>query len=417
VVYSQLDLSIQYPPARRDAQVIRKGIIDKLYEAASIQRWNDHVRPVEFTELDKQAHKMVLAYLLGKLEKEEGRIAIDWRKLIEGGIFEFLQRVILTDIKPPVFHKMMSEKGRELNTLVLTKLRDVIADVKGGFAGRFEQYLFDPGFARFEKRLLKAAHYLATNWEFQIIYNAAPFIYGIDKTKEEIENQIEDHYDLIGVQKISLRKKSFGFIDLCAQLRFQQRWAHSPRVPKTSVLGHMLIVAMLSYFCSVEIGACDKRIYNNFFCGLLHDLPEVLTRDIVSPVKSSVEGLDEIIKEYERIHLEEIILPLVPSSMREEMVYFLQDEFSNRILRDGAVVKDVTSEDMMTLYNDEAWSPVDGEIIRICDKLAAFVEASLSINHGIKSTHLEEGKKVIYSKYKDETLGGIVFKQLFDYYN
>ena len=80
--------------------MIRKGIIDKLYEAASIQRWNDHVRPVEFTELDKQAHKMMLAYLLGKLEEYEGRIAIDWRKLIEGGIFEFFQRVILTDIKP-----------------------------------------------------------------------------------------------------------------------------------------------------------------------------------------------------------------------------------------------------------------------------------------------------------------------------
>ena len=71
----------------------------------------------------------------------------------------------------------------------------------------------------------------------------------------------------------------------------------------------------------------------------------------------------------------------------------------------------------MQLYNEEAWSPVDGELIKICDKLAAFIEASLSINHGIKSTHLEEGKKVIYAKFKDETLGGIVFKELFDYYN
>lgn len=396
--------------------MIRKGIIDKLYEAASIQRWNDHVRPVEFTELDKQAHKMVLAYLLGKLEEQEGRVQIDWRKLIEGGIFEFLQRVILTDIKPPVFHKMMSEKGREINALVLSKLRDVIDEVKGGFAGRFEQHLFDGGFARFEKRLLKAAHYLATNWEFQIIYNAAPFVYGIDKTKEEIENQIEDHYDLIGVQKISLRKKSFGFIDLCAQLRFQQRWAHSPRVPKTSVLGHMLIVAMLSYFCSVEAGACDKKVCNNFFCGLLHDLPEVLTRDIVSPVKSSVEGLEEIIKEYERIHLEEIILPLIPSSMREEVLYYLQDEFSNRIIRDGQIQKDVTPDDMMTIYNTDACSPVDGDLIKLCDKLAAFIEASLSIKYGIKSFHLEEGKKVIYEKYSGQTYGPIVFKQLFDYY-
>ena len=170
---------------------------------------------------------------------------------------------------------------------------------------------------------------------FRSSTTSAPFVYGIDKTKEEIENQIEDHYDLIGVQKLALRKKSFGFIDLCAQLRFQQRWAHSPRVPKTSVLGHMLIVAMMSYFCSMEMGACPKRACNNFFSGLFHDLPEVLTRDIVSPVKTSVEGLDEIIKDYERMQFEERILPLLPSSLRDEVVYFIQDEFSNRIMEDG----------------------------------------------------------------------------------
>jgi len=396
--------------------MVGKGFVDRLFDAASIQRWNDHVRPVEFTELDKQAHKMIIAYVLGKLEEDDRQAEIDWRQLIEGGLFEFLQRVILTDIKPPVFHKMMMEKGQEINELVYEKLKVDIQDIKGNFADKFRSYFFDRNYSRFEKRLLMAAHYLATNWEFQIIYNAAPFIYGIDKTKEEIENQIEDHYDLIGVQKISLRKKSFGFVDLCGQLRFQQRWAQTPRVPKTSVLGHMLIVAILSYICSLEIDACDRRIYNNFFAALLHDLPEVLTRDIVSPVKSSVEGLDEIIKAYEKIHLEEKILPLVPSSMRDEICYFLEDEFQNKIRRNGEVVKPVPSRDMFSEYNEDVFSPVDGDIIRVCDKLAAFIEASLSISHGIKSHYLEEARKLSYEQYTSEVRAGIDFGLLFDYY-
>ena len=87
--------------------MIGQGIIDKFYDAASIQRWNDHVRPVEITELDKQAHKMVIAYVLAKFEETERNAKIDWNVLLEGGIFEFLHRVILTDIKPPVFHQMM----------------------------------------------------------------------------------------------------------------------------------------------------------------------------------------------------------------------------------------------------------------------------------------------------------------------
>jgi putative hydrolase of HD superfamily len=290
------------------------------------------------------------------------------------------------------------------------RLHDDITAVKGGFSEKFETYLFNKDYARFEKRLLRAAHYLATNWEFQIIYHTAPFVYGIDKTKEEIENQIEDHYDLIGVQKISLRKKSFGFIDLCGQLRFQQRWAQSPRIPKTSVLGHMLTVAMLSYLFSVEIDACHKRIYNNFFAGLLHDLPEVLTRDIVSPVKSSVEGLQDTIKRYEKIHLEERILPLLPSPMREEIVYFLEDEFLNKVVDEGRIRTGLSPEEMVSRFNQDSFSPVDGQIIRACDKLAAFIEASLSIQHGIKSRNLEEGKEYIYEKFRDDRIGQVSFR-------
>ena len=395
--------------------MITKGLLDKIYEAASIQRWNDHVRPVEFTELDKQAHKMIVAYVLGKLEESEGQAQIDWLKLIEGGIFEFFPRVILTDIKAPVFHRLMSKKGREINTLVLQKMDDDVKALGGNFADNFRNFLLDADYARPEKRFLTAAHYLATNWEFQIIYNTAPFVYGIDKTREEIENQIEDHYDLIGVQKLSLRKKSFGFIDLCAQLRFQQRWAHSPRVPKTSVLGHMLIVAMISYFCSVEIGACRKRACNNFFCGLFHDLPEVLTRDIVSPVKTSVEGLEQIIKDYEKMQFEERILPLLPSSIRDEVVYFIQDEFSNRIIEGGKVKKEIP-DSKMELYNQDRYSAVDGEVIRACDKLAAFIEASLSIAHGIRSQHLVDGSEKIYRECSSLRPGGISFAKLFDYY-
>lgn len=398
--------------------MILKGIIDKFYEAASIQRWNDHVRPVEITELDKQAHKMVIAYVIAKFEETERGAKIDWNVLLEGGIFEFLHRVILTDIKPPVFHQMMRKKGKELNSWVLKQLDEDITPIKGGFKEKFHDYLLneDQSKNKLEKRILKAAHYLATNWEFRIIYSMSPFIYGIEKTKDEIENQIEDYCDLIGVQKISLGKKSFGFIDLCGQLRFQQRWAQSPRLPKTSVLGHMLIVAMLSYLCSLEVDACKQRVCNNFYAGLFHDLPEVLTRDIVSPIKSSIEGLQEIIKEYEEIQVEERLLPLLPDSWHEEIGYFIDDEFENKVKIDNRIVKVTSSEEMNDQFNEDRYHPVDGHLIRACDHLAAFIEACLSINNGVRSHHLEDGKDRLYKMYEDKEIAGIHFGQIFNYY-
>lgn len=393
-----------------------ENLIERFYEAASMNRWNDHIRPVELTELDKQAHKMVIAYVLAKFEENDRSANIDWTKLIEGGIFEFLHRTILTDLKPPVFHKMMEEKEKDLNNYVLKNLESDLKGVNQNFIDNFRKYLFEHDYSSFEKRILKAAHYMATNWEFKIIYHTSPFIYGIEETKTAIENQIEDHYDLIGVQKLSLEKKSFGFIDLCGQLRFQERWAHSPRLPKTSVLGHMYIVAISSYLFSLEHNTCSKRLYNNFFAGLFHDLPEVLTKDIISPVKSSVEGLEDIIAEYEENQMKTRLLPLLPLSWRNEMRYFTRDEFENKIIVDGKIVKGINFKELNRKYNKNIYNPLDGELIKACDKLAAYIEADISIKHGITSKYLEEGRINIYNNFKDKKISGINFGKVFNYF-
>lgn len=395
-------------------------LIEKFYSAASMQRWNDHIRPVEFIELDKQAHKMIIAYVLAKMEddrrKDIGQNPIKWLDLIEGFIFEFLQRIVLTDIKPPVFHKILSEKKDELNNYVLKELSPVLEDLNNQeFDQKFINFLSNSPI-NIETKILRAAHYLATNWEFKIIYNTAPYIYGIERRKEKIENKIEDHYDLIGVQKILLGKKSYGFVDLCGQLRFQKRWAQSPRIPETSVLGHMLIVAMVSYFCTINMkdSPCDKRVYNNFFAGLFHDLPEVLTKDIISPVKRSVSELDEIIKDCETNLVDSKLLELLPKQWHSEIRYFTDAEFENRIKENNKTVKGISFKDLNNKYNKDEFNPVDGELINACDQLAAFVEAKLSIRHGVTSKALERGYKGIYDRFKNEKISGTNFGELFD---
>ncbi|MCD6419234.1 MAG: HD domain-containing protein [Synergistetes bacterium] len=391
-------------------------LVSKLYEIASILRWNDHPKPFELTELDKQAHKAIIAYVLARFEEDRQKDTVDWRSLIEGILFELLQRAVLTDIKPQVFHKVMNAKGRELNKWVLQRLTPMMQDLGCGFYERFERYLLDDTYGEYEKRILRAAHYLATDWEFRIIYNITPFMYGIQKTKADIENQIEDHYDLIGVQKLLLKRKIYNFVDLCGQLRFQKRWSRTPRVPQTSVLGHMLVVAIVSYVLSVEMGACRKRLYNTFFAGLFHDLPEVVTRDIISPVKRSVEGMEEIIREYERYHVEEEILPLLPRSWHREMKYFIEDEFNLKIVQDGVVKKLSVEERELfdTVYNEDRYNPMDGELIKGADHLAAFTEALFSIRHGISSCPLLEAKSNIFGFYRGRQIGKIDFQKVFE---
>lgn len=230
--------------------MIRKPFLLKIYEAASMQRWNDQIRPVELTELDKQAHKMIITYVLGKCEEENNNPDFDWVEIIEGGIFEFLQRIILTDLKPPLFHKIKENRERylQLNEWVYERISSVISPFGEGFCKRFKEYLMESE-DNINSRILNAAHFYATKWEFDIIERSNPNGYLIEEIKIDIQNKQKNYRDLPCTQKLSALPRLQDFLNICGQLRFQIRWSHLHRVPKTSVLGHMLIVAIfLTYF-------------------------------------------------------------------------------------------------------------------------------------------------------------------------
>lgn len=382
-----------------------------IFEAASIERWNDHIRPSGgFSELDKQSHKMICAYVIGQLEPEADR-----QKLIEGGIFEFLHRLVLTDIKPPIFHRLMEEKGEDLNRWAVQEILPELQSIPGGFGDRFARYFTDASYCTKEKKILEAAHYWATKWEFGIIYDMCRSYYGVEQTRHEIDSKLEELERFPAFHAFVLDKNFQAFTDLLGELRFQQRWSRSPRLPKTSVIGHMLIVAVLAYLCSCEIGACPKRSVNNFLGGLFHDVPEVLTRDIVSPVKNSVEGLDELIKNIEEEQMERVLYPLIPQGWREELTYFTRDEFATKIRKDGKTMI-LSSDEVNASYNGEEYDPVDGEIIRGCDHLAACIETYVSHNCGVTSHTLQEANRGLYAKYRNACIGGMDFGCMFDYF-
>lgn len=385
--------------------MLNENLIRRVFVAASIRRWNDQASPVEFCELDKQAHKAFLAYLLAKFEEERGE-KVDFTALIEGFIFEFLQRTVLTDIKPSVFHKLASKKKNELNEFVLGKLKSEIAD--SSFFGRMKLFLESSEQTK-EQKILQAAHFLASNWEFDIIYNFCPTMYGVEEIKRNIQNQIEEHYELSGVQRLMLKSRTAEFVSMVGQLRFQQRWSQTPRIPKTSVLGHTLTVAIFSYILTLGLGGCEKMRYNAFFGGLFHDLPEVLTRDIISPIKYNVEGLDELIKEYEKELVENEILPLLPKYLQKEILYFVEDEFADK-MQQGGTVRSVDASQIIGEYNNNAFSPMFGTLSKFCDLLAAYAEAKLSIEHGISSDELASAIENLKKKLTEDKyvfLGGV----------
>ncbi len=393
--------------------IVTQSLVNEIFRAFHMQRWNDRLRPVELIEMDKHAHKMITAYCLAKYEEADGK-DVEWHNLIKGGIYELLRRIIISDIKSPIYAEIKKDKKvfAKLNEFVFNELDAKIESEE--IMSEIHDFLFDDSWGdKLYQRILEASHIYATYWEFQIIKQSNPFQYQKSLLETDLSNRVDTYRDLIGIKKIRNREPVDGFLDMTGQMRFQYRWAQIPRTPNTAVLGHSLLVASIAYFFARENDACDRRLYNDFFGGLFHDLPEAVTRDIISPVKRSSTEFDDLISKLEKELAQKEIYPLIEKDWIKEIEYFTHNEFDNKVIVDGVLKKDLRVQDINDNYNTNDYNPIDGKLIRAADHLSAFLEAYNSIKAGISTEELIGACVKLKEKYKDRTFGKTSVKQIY----
>ena len=400
---------------------MEKNLILKIFEGFSIQRWNDLIRPFELVEMDKAGEKMVLAYIIGKFEENKGN-RIDWYWMIYASLFDLLRKIALCDIKAPVQQMLKKEFPEEylrLNEWVLSQYSNLM-DEK--LFSEFSDYVYAKSVARTipdglkrTVRVYEAAHKFATIRELEMI-SAVNEKERLADIKTELEEQIQPYLEFEGLQKLMTHQKAFRFLLKIEQLRFQTRWNQTPRIPATSVLGHCFYVAIMTLLLGRESNKnmCRQRVINNFFSALFHDLPESVTRDIISPVKQATDDLPNIVKKIENEIVNKELVPLMEDFIVKEVTYFTSDEFSNRIQDKSGRIQIVSYEELNEKYNNDEFKPVDGKLVRICDHLSALMEANISIKHGITSEHLEIGLETTVNHYeKNQVINGINVNEFF----
>ena len=270
--------------------ILSKDFLLKIHDSCYINRWNEFLRPIDIIELDNQAFKWILAYILAKIEENQG-VKIDWIKLVKYLIFDFLDRIILTDIKPDILDKLKKEYSEKLNDYILNICKNVL---DFSFLKEFEEFLkLKVDFEYFSKidkndefliKIIFSSSKLASKWEYE------KFIEPFNEIKIKNEklnlnfedNEIKEKYGLksVGIILDKDKENYKKFLDICFSLRYQIRWTGKHRIPKTSVLGHELIVSITTFAFFYENnflnGKNEKIIYNNFFTALFHDLPEAV---------------------------------------------------------------------------------------------------------------------------------------------
>ncbi len=365
---------------------VKLELLEKLFEGFSILRWNDRIRPHEFSQMEKESHKMFLAYLFGRIE--ESKEKIDWKILIEAGVFQLLKKIALSDIKVVVQRKISEDE--ELNS----RLNDWIVNqydtyFDSEFLLSFRGYLNkEEDMSKIEYKILRAAHKYSTLREFEILGTYAEKNSLFEATEAEIYKDLLPFMDFEGLQQMLAKQDLYKFNLIFEQLRYQVRWSQTPRIPKTTVMGHAIFVAVLMFLFTKQITDSKEVLFCNFYAGLFHDLPESVTRDIISPIKHAVKGLDEIIGKIEEEIIEQEMFRYLNEEkyivIKEELAGFTKNEFSDRSIT----------------VNGEISSVVNGRVLKLADELAAMMEASKSILHGITSDQLESAVRSIHKSKK-----------------
>jgi len=397
--------------------ILTNSLINEIFKAFFIQRWNDKIRPVDLIEMDKHAHKVIIAYCIGKYEEKQGK-DVNWLMLIKGSIYELLRRIVISDIKSPIYYKIRQdykEIYKKMNRWVYDNLSPFFNDEE--IKNELWDFLYEDSFLdEATRKILNAAHKYASYWEFQIVKFANPGGYQIIETEKEFLSELDTYLEFIGIRKLMSKQSIADFVDLCGQLRFQIRWQQLPRLPKTSVLGHSMFVAIMSYFLALENKSCPRRLYNSFFGGIFHDIPEIATRDIISPVKNFSKEFESLIKEIEQSLAENELYPLLEDNMKDEIKYFTQDEFKNKIYSNEKAIENLSVDDLNEKYNKNQFNPMDGEVIKAADRLSAFLEAWYSMKFGVRNDEFTDSMNNIKSRYINSKFGNVNMEEIYRNY-
>ena len=97
---------------------------------------------------------------------------------------------------------------------------------------------------------------------------------------------------------------------------------------------------------------------------------------------------------------------LIPKAWQPEMRMFTEDEFVSKVTIDGQV-RHTTSDAITASYNRDRYNPVDGELVKAADDLAAFMEAYLALQNGISNSQLQTAVQEKQLFYREKTIAGI----------
>lgn len=147
--------------------------------------------------------------------------------------------------------------------------------------------------------------------------------------------------------------------------RYTFRWQGYIAPVRCSILAHMLESAIIGYLMNLEEGR-ETDLVHDFWVLMFHDLPEIWTDDIPSPVKDGVELSNPDYYLMERVGKVKMTLRDISElqeleALEENFYARLPDEIAE-FFRDGVMLEDVDEPEVKCFYKAADYFSADLEV-------------------------------------------------------
>ena len=113
------------------------------------------------------------------------------------------------------------------------------------------------------------------------------------------------------------------------RLSFSMRWNQYQRTAPISVMSHKVVVVYLSYIIATVGNEYkeDNDLKEMMLRAIYHDVPEVITWDIITPTKKAVPGFEDLLEEVEKTMMDDYLFWYIPDEYKKYLSPYILHPF------------------------------------------------------------------------------------------
>ncbi len=301
------------------------GCIEILRALNCIPRWSAHVGCLQdnYTEAAKLALNSQISALLFELVAHEQECGVGFAEhpkvrfylLPRIALYRAFEKYEKCDLLDETYSKIFEDK--KLEAAFMEHMKKQIVSLTSPEMLAHISDLEDT----FEMKIYKAATAIATYYEGREIQKyVSPEKYA--EIQERQLKRLSKYKEFPIIREILNGGKGTeacrlcSFIESLSTLRHRIRWVKRVPLRCYSVLGHSFDVAVYDYLLSLSVTEDQEIAERGFYVGLFHDVAEIWTGDMPSPLKDAIPGLRRKTEELEVEVLNSKVFPLIPEWLR-----------------------------------------------------------------------------------------------------